>query len=333
MSAVGASDLAIVIPTRNRRETLVRMLRSLVRHGPAGGTELIVVDDGSCDGSATGARALDFPTGWRVEVVSVEPGGPAAARNAGAARARAPVLLFLGDDSMCTPGLIEEHLRFHRDLPQQEAAMLGLVEPCPPLDQVDLQRWLHTAGVQFSYGSIEPGASVSPACFWTSNVSVKRELFLGAGGFDESFRDAACEDAELGVRLARHGMELSHRAQALALHFHPTDLALTLTRMVRVGTAFRQLTELAPEIQKPPRPRFRHRLKAAALEAECRLASSRRARERTWRFLCDQMLREAYWEARPAGGDLPMTGSRLARMALDWPESNPPTDVEPDEAG
>ena len=320
-------DLAIVVPTKNRKATLLQMLDRLATSTPGEGVELIVVDDGSTDSSAEAVGRLTFPKGWRVEVVRRSPSGPASARNAGASVAKSSVLLFLGDDSMPTQGLVEGHIRFHRDSPERERALLGLVEPCPPLDKQALQVWLHRSGAQFGYGNLRPGI-VTPTCFWTSNVSLKRSLFEEAGGFDESFPHAACEDMELGLRLGRHGMELTYSDQVVAEHFHPTNLALTLIRMRRIGLSYRRLVELAPEMPAPPRPGSRHRLKALALEAMCAVSRSRVSADGTWRFLCDQVVREAYWD-EAADDALPTIGSRLARRALQCPEANPPLAVEP----
>ena len=330
MSSEGDPRLAIVIPTRDRRDILLRTLAGLGKLGPEAGVELIVVDDGSSEENRSAIKAIEFPADWRVAVIEREAAGPAAARNAGVAAARAPAVLFLGDDSLPTPGLIESHLDFHARHPEPQWAMLGLVRPCPPLDRVKLQTWLHEEGTQFGYARLQPGTLVEPTCFWTSNVSVKRELLIESGGFDESFSDAACEDAELGLRLARHGMQLIYDDDALALHFHPTDLSRTLSRMARVGVAYRRLVELAPEMAAPNRPGARHRLKAAALELRCRLVPDSAADASTWRFLCDEALREAYWSAdkAPSRGDFDI-GGRLARMAVGRPEANPPLYVAP----
>lgn len=238
---------------------------------------------------------------------------------------RRPCCCFSGM-TRCQPGLVEGHLRYHRASPERHRALLGLVKPCPPLNLQPLQIWLHRSGTQFGYGDLKPGI-VDPTCFWTSNISVKRTLFEEVGGFDESFPHAACEDTELGFRLARVGMELTYSNKIVVEHFHPTNLALTLARMRRVGLAYRRLVELAPEMPVPPRPSFRHRLKALALEASCMVSRAQASDAGAWRFLCDQVLREAYWgdEAEAT----PQTGRRLARLALEQPEANPPLDVLP----
>jgi GT2 family glycosyltransferase len=307
-------ELSVVIPSRERETVLDETLRRLIADSAGLPLELIVV----YDGPASAARAA-----WRLAPgsdvplrVAEQPAlGPAAARNRGIAMARGAATLFLGDDVWAQPGLLERHLEFHRSNPEDAAALLGSVEPAPPLDRSPFVRWLHTAGVQFAYGELTPG-EVPPSCFWTANVSAKTSLVRAAGGFDEAFTDAACEDAELGLRLANAGMRLRYDPSAAALHYHPTDLAQTLERMRRVGRAFRVLEQRAPELPMPSRPGPRHRLKAAVLTLSAASPSAERRPEAIWRFLCDEAQREAFWGVDPGEGRRLRIGDGLARRAI-----------------
>jgi GT2 family glycosyltransferase len=321
-------ELSVVIPSRDREAVLDETLRRLLEQAAELPVELIVV----YDGPAAGPRAA-----WRLapgspvplRVAEEPPRGPAAARNRGLALARGAASLMLGDDLWALPGLLERHLEFHRENPEDAAALLGLVEPAPPLDRSPFVRWLHTAGVQFGYGDLTPG-EVPPSCFWTANVSAKTSLLRAVGGFDEAFTDAACEDTELGLRLAGAGMRLRYDAAAAALHYHPTDLPRTLERMARVGRAFRLLGERAPELEMPRRPGPRHRAKAAALTALAATGlGSGGTREATWRFLCDEAQREAFWGLEPGEGRWLRIGDGLARRATAWEKDGSATDEPP----
>jgi len=303
--------LSVVIPSRDRERVLSETLRRLVEQLAGRPAEVIVVYDGP-----SGERRIAAETAGSSEVplqvVEQPPLGPAAARNRGLELARGAACLFLGDDAWPGEGLVDRHLEFHRDHPDAGDALLGLVVPAAPLDGSPFIRWLHTDGVQFGYGGLEAGV-VPATCFWTANVSAKTELLRDAGGFDEAFTDAACEDTELGLRLAHAGMRLAYDPAALAHHYHPTDLAATLDRMRRVGLAYRVLESRAPELPMPRRPGPRHRLKAAALAP---LASAGLARERTWRFLCDEVQREAFWGVEAGAGRRLRIGEGLARVAI-----------------
>jgi len=322
-------ELAVVIPTRDRRDVLTETLGRLARYAAGEPIEVVVVDDGSADGSAEAAEAFARGAPWPVTVLRQGGAGPATARNAGVRAASAPACLFIGDDSLPTAGLIAAHVRCHRQRPAPEEAALGLVQPAPPLDRSPLIRWLHEEGAQFGYAHLASERPVPPENFWTSNISVKRELLVDAGGFDEGFPAAACEDAELGLRLAReHGLRLRYLPEALALHFHPTDLARTLDRMRAIGVSYRRLRELAPEMPEPSRPALRHRAKALALTAALAARRTPRTRAASWRFLCDEALREAYWDAGPQSGP-PRVGRALARLALRDPLASPPAAAAP----
>jgi GT2 family glycosyltransferase len=300
-------ELSVVIPSRERETVLDETLRRLIDDAAGLPVELIVVYDGPAEAPRAAWR---LAPGSEVPLrVAEQPAlGPAAARNRGLAMARGAVSLLLGDDMWAQPGLLERHLEFHRTNPEDAAALLGLVEPAPPLDRSRFIRWLHTAGVQFGYAELTPG-EVPATCFWTANVSAKTSLLRAAGGFDEAFTDAACEDTELGLRLARAGMRLRYDPAAAALHYHPTDLPRTLERMRRVGRAFRLLSERAPELEMPRRPGVRHRAKAVGLAAFG-------TPEATWRFLCDEAQREAFWDIEPREGRRLRIGEGLARRAI-----------------
>jgi len=300
-------ELSVVIPSRERERVLSETLRRLLDQAAGMPVEIVVVYDGP---SAERRIATETAVSAEVplRVAEQEPLGPAAARNRGAGLATGGAVLFLGDDAWPGEGLLDRHLRFHRDHPEPEAALLGRLEPAPPLDS-EFVRWLHTGGVQFGYGELEAG-EVPPTSFWTANVSVKAGLLRAVGGFDEDFTEAACEDAELGLRLATAGMLLSYDPDALALHYHPTDLPGTLARMRRVGRAYRVLERKAPELPMPSRPGARHRLKATALTP---LAAAGLGRRAAWRFLCDEAQREAFWEVEPPPGRALAIGDSLAR--------------------
>jgi glycosyltransferase involved in cell wall biosynthesis len=111
LTAASVPTFSIIVPTRNRPDTLGRALESITAQ-TFGDYEVLVVDDGSVEEAAAAIRALVEACGSRFEVVRRAPGsarhGPNAARNAGIRRARGTWVGFLDDDDYwCDP----EHLR------------------------------------------------------------------------------------------------------------------------------------------------------------------------------------------------------------------------------
>lgn len=331
MSATAAPRLTVVIPTHDRPRILTENLNRLVRHAAGLPIEVIVVHDGTpaAQVSADAAERVAAAAPWPLRVLSQGGFGPAPKRNRAVAEARAPACLLIGDDALPTANLVQRHLEFHQSHPEPTEALLGLVVPAAPLDASPYVRWLHEHGVWFGYASLRPGEEVGPWCFWTANVSAKRELMQRVGGFNEEFPVVVAEDIEFAFRLAHAGMRLYYDPEAVAEHFHPTDLGRTLVRMRDVGVAFRTLCELVPEMTRPTRPSARHRAKAAALTVAMVAGRPPPARRASWRFLCDEVIRESYWgmESPPEG---PRIGRALTRLALADPLANPPLPEDPE---
>ena len=103
---------SVVIPTYQRRDTVVRNVQALERQTQRD-FEVIVVVDGSTDGTAEALGRLDLS--FALTVHEQPNRGQASARNAGAAVAQGELLLFLDDDMEADPALLAEHDRSRRE--------------------------------------------------------------------------------------------------------------------------------------------------------------------------------------------------------------------------
>jgi glycosyltransferase involved in cell wall biosynthesis len=247
------NSLSVVIPTKDRAEALARTLAGLEaqRLGDAE-AEVIVVDNGSSDGTVGQVRERASGGAIPIRLLEQADGGPAAARNAGAAAAAGEVLLFLGDDTEpAEPSLLRAHLDLHAARPEATYGVLGRITWTPRAPVTPFMHWLENGGPQFHYGELDAGVVDAASYFYSSHASLKRSIFERVGGFDVRFPTAAVEDTELGVRLADTGLELDYRPELLVLHDHPTTPAQSLRRSIAVGRSAALYNRLHPDRPHP----------------------------------------------------------------------------------
>lgn len=187
-----AVAVSVVVPVHNGGPHFRRCLASLQAASPPP-LEIIVVADGDTDGSGDyaerlGLRVLRIPTA----------GGPAGARNLGAAKARGEILFFVDADvtvRLETIGRIAELFQQEPDV----AAVMGSYddEPGDPgfLSQYRnlLHHWVHQEGRE------------EASTFWGACGAIRRTVFETVGGFDETYRTPSIEDIEIGYRLKDAG--------------------------------------------------------------------------------------------------------------------------------
>lgn len=208
--------LSVIVPTRNRREVLItRTLPAMFRQDlPADEFEIIVVVDGSTDGTAQALRDLEPPCSLRV---IEQPGrGASAARNAGIQAACGNLLLFLDDDIVCQPDLFRLHMEAHADA--EPALVYGSISIHPETPPSVL-RYGTEAWYEEYYGHLrkQGGLKLPEDNYLISNSSMPRSTVIECGGFDEAM--TAKEDYELGLRLWKKGVGFKFLPQAKACEF------------------------------------------------------------------------------------------------------------------
>jgi GT2 family glycosyltransferase len=213
---------SVVIPTRNRRDSLERALNALARQAtPPQEFEVVVSVDGSEDGTQEMVEAFAGP--FALRAVSPAGRGRAAACNAGASTARASLLVLLDDDMEPAPGFLAAHLAAHPD-----GSRRGVVGGVPISIGRSSPPVVVFIGSKFN-GHLErlarPGYRMTFRDFYSGNFSIARELFLEVGGFDEEFRVYGNEDGELALRLLKAGVELHYSAAANAEQHYDKDFA------------------------------------------------------------------------------------------------------------
>jgi glycosyltransferase involved in cell wall biosynthesis len=223
--------LSAVIPCFNARATVARAVASLqTQDAPAGSFEIVVVDDGSTDGSAD---CLEETRGTvPVRVLRQQNRGRAAARNLGAAASRGRALLFLDADVWAAPGLVSAHLRHHGE----GARMLAVQGRTVPDPDTLVSPFMRTSHMMPDLTVRRPGA-LSPLQVVTRNLSVSADGFRAVGGFDEGFAGYGLEDVEFGLRFARAGGRIRYDHEALGVHHHVISLEAAVERQRSNGRA------------------------------------------------------------------------------------------------
>lgn len=208
--------ISVVVPTYNRLDTLRHVVPSLVAQElPRGTFEVVVADSNSADGTAEylAEVAREHP------FVRHVPGpytGRAAARNAGIASARAPVVLFTDADIIASPDLLARHLA-HHDAPGTRAVVGMEVQV---VSYEDYERKRDDASLRAPLHGLR-AKRLSWLYFLTGNASVPRADLERVGSFDESFTGYGHEDLELGYRLERAGIPIVYEPRAVNYHWHP----------------------------------------------------------------------------------------------------------------
>jgi GT2 family glycosyltransferase len=237
--------LTIVVATYQRREALLRLLRGLEAQldddpGLCEGLDVVVVVDGSNDGTIEALDALSFPV--PVKVASQPNHGRAAARNVGLELADGEIVWFLDDDVIPLPGLVDRHRRAHDGEPHVTIGPYPFVDRDTPI--APNEQWTDAIYEAMA----RDGRVCSADRFASGNASGPVELFRAVGGFDEGFTGWGCEDVELGHRILCAGYEIRFDPAARAEHEQTLTLEQYAANNVSNGRNMVRAIRLHPEL-------------------------------------------------------------------------------------
>lgn len=262
-------NCSVVIPTYNRANTLKQCLEYLQKQ-QSRNFEVIVIDDGSTDETKQVVAEVAKTSWLDLHYHYQKNKKQGSARNLGIQKAKNEIILFLGDDILALPHLIENHLEIHNLFPYANIGVLGHTTWSPFSDVNEYMLFLEWSGWQFNYPQIEKlkpfkkfeeykecqqkGKFLPPSkqhfFFYTSNLSLKKELLLKEN-FDEKFQAYGWEDVELGQRLTqKENLHLFYNPQAEAYHEHLQTEDQLETKMQTLANSLNYAPQLKPKFWK-----------------------------------------------------------------------------------
>lgn len=202
--------VSVIIPTYNRKDLLHETLKSLAQQTyPKDHFEVIIVDDGSTDGTATIATEA-FPFVLRYFWQTNQ--GDAMARNLGARQSQADILVFLDDDMLVEPDYLTYLIREHAEY--QNRITVGIVN-FRPEETTFLPLAIDTL--------LTPNFNSAEVAFtdvFSNNMSIRREAYFNIGmmqGLDFPGSSMWC-DLDFNYRAHQQGFQFFRTTKAICWH-------------------------------------------------------------------------------------------------------------------
>lgn len=225
--------ISVIIPTYNRKQELLKCLTRLtsIRCGRAP-HEIIVVDDGSTDGTLETVQ-MRFPS---VRMFRQHNQGPAAARNLGVEKAQYRFLAFTDSDCQVHDAWLDAIYATLSNNPD-----VGIVGGRTREVSSGILKLLHDPA-----GDVE--AANEPYCS-TNNMGVRKEAFRSVGGFDHGF-SFACEDVDFCFRVQKQRYKLVANPKMVIEHEHPGNFFGWVRKSYRYEPGLCKFMQKYPETKR-----------------------------------------------------------------------------------
>jgi len=242
-------ELTIIIPSKDRKSILLPTLERAYVAIEGIGAEIIVINDSKTAGIA-------IPDAWqpKVKVFDNPKAGVASARNLGASKATADLLLFMDDDMWISAENVRATISLHQAHPESCCINLNWVYP-PALQEQNRRtqfgRYLH----HFGFDSLKGWSRGLP---WSDEelfasegitsqyLSMRKADFLRSGGYNESFPHAGFEDHDFSKQLTTHGITSYVYPKSMLYHNEADRMNVTawLARRQRGGETRRVAVQM-----------------------------------------------------------------------------------------
>jgi glycosyltransferase involved in cell wall biosynthesis len=215
----GKPRISVVVPLHNKEIYIERAISSIINQSVTS-FEIIVVDDGSTDGSC---RKVNQINDQRLRLFTQENMGVSSARNRGIAEAKADLIAFLDADDEYKPDFLKSVLKLKEQYPKAKAFGTGYAI----IEKNGKTRSLNFEGIPNSpwNGILEnyflSATNLTPFC--SSSIALLKSVFSDIGYFKESINLG--EDLEMWIRVAiNYPIAYSNEIQA-KYHYEPVNRA------------------------------------------------------------------------------------------------------------
>jgi glycosyltransferase involved in cell wall biosynthesis len=248
------TQTSVILCVRNGAATIAEQLAALAAQDYPEAWELVVVDNGSTDGTVAVVRRWDARLPALTIVAATERAGLAYARNIGARAAQGRVLAFCDADDVAASGWLSALTARAR-----EAEMVGGRLELDSLNGPLARRWRarpEPAALPTALGYLPYAAG--------ANFAIRQDAFQAAGGCDERFTSCG-DDLDLSWRIQRGGGSLVFAPDAIMHYRLRPDLGGVMRQRYRYGQAEALLRRKFGDAIPPLAPRARARSLARML--------------------------------------------------------------------
>ena len=217
---------SVIVPTYNRLSLLRRTLESLFRQ-EFSDYEIIVVDDGSTDGTLEYLKGLSEKK--KIQYVLQKNSGPAIARNKGIALSSGSLVAFTDDDCIVPADWLK---RYHEKFQQEDVGVVGGSSKTGNLENPFAE--VNDIIVNFLKAEINKRPDNEVPFLTTNNTAYRKKNLEKVGGFDNRFRFGA-EERDLNYRLRQSGDKLVFDSSIIIEHFNNADFSKFLRQQFSQG--------------------------------------------------------------------------------------------------
>jgi hypothetical protein len=246
--------VSVIVPTYNRGAKIAATLEHLLRSesGSLEAIEVIVVDDGSAVPAATFMPRMPAPP-FSLRVLHQENAGPARARNTGFRAGTGRLVVFIDDDILVPPSLIQSHVEAHAARPG--SVVFGR---CPYQEAEKpgpLKRYVQSLRGDPGQHCAEEFVPVNMVA--SGQISVERDAFeADAAVYREDLANPAAEEFELAWRLRCRGVPILLAPKVVAVHDQPVTLDAICRQQYKYGLGCTETWVKCPETRDMPELRL-----------------------------------------------------------------------------